>query len=106
MFHMCNTQVGQAVPPVEIGAKDGSRLSPVLRQKELVQQAINLQQPVAVQQQPLSVERQESLRLQLTNRCSKPAINISPEFTLEVSGVDFPQLHLQDQLLNHALFIA
>jgi len=37
----------------------------VLRQEELVQEPVNLEQAFAVQQQPLSIERQESLFLQL-----------------------------------------
>src|ERR1035437_1727384 len=77
----------------------------MLRQKKLAQQPVYLQQPVAVQQQVLRVHPQKALFLEMVERGRKPLAHVYTELPLEVLTVDVPELHLKNELPNHALFL-
>src|SRR5260370_28670760 len=77
----------------------------MLGEEEFMQQLIDLQQALATQSQPIPVPREEPFLLQFTERTGEPALNVSPEFALEVGAVDAPQFHLKNEFPNHPLFM-
>src|SRR6516225_256559 len=78
----------------------------MLRQEELVEQPVHLQQAVAVQPHAVLIEPQKASTLQGTERSGKPLLNIDSEFALEVRSADVTELHLKDQFPDHTFLRA
>src|SRR5262245_42306154 len=77
----------------------------MLRQEELAQQPVYLKQPVAVQQQVFRVHAQKTLVLQMFQGGRETLAHVYAELPLKVLPVNLPELHLKNELANHALFV-
>src|SRR5689334_2861615 len=66
----------------------------MLRQEELVQQPVDLQQRVAIQPQTVLIQGRVALSLQFLQRAGESIMNIDAEFPLKVFPVHVAQFHL------------
>src|SRR5260221_5524222 len=66
----------------------------MLRQKELVEQPVHLQQGIAIQPQAVVIQSRVALLLQFVKRTRESLPNVDPEFSLKVRPVHLAQFHL------------
>src|SRR5690349_7984089 len=79
--------------------------SAMLRQEKLVQEAIHLEQTVAVEQQVIGIGLEEAFLFQMAERVGETAADVDAEFALEVVALHVAELHLQDELADHPLLL-
>src|SRR5690554_4360262 len=77
----------------------------VLRLEEFGQQAVHAQQAFAAQPDPVRLHRGESLLSELLELRRKAHTGIEAELLREVFRPDTAELHLEDELANHPLFV-
>src|SRR5258708_4988616 len=72
----------------------------MLRQKEFVQKPVHLQQGLAAQRHPVSINLEEPPVFQLVERLGESGSEVHAEFAGEIIPADTAQLELQDQLAD------
>src|SRR2546425_12987742 len=77
----------------------------MLRQKELVQQAVHLQESFAVQQHLIAFDVQKSPVLQSPQRFGETFLRIHAKFVFEIRQAQMAELELQNELANEPLVV-
>src|SRR4029450_114006 len=77
---------------------------PVLRQEELVDEPVRLEQTGAVQLKLVPLQRQEAPLTEAVQLRRAPVPELDAELGAEVARVHAAELELQDQLADHPLF--
>src|SRR5688572_6008849 len=77
----------------------------MLREEKLVQQAVYLKQPLTIETQVFGIGFEKSLRRQAMERIVETLPHIDAELSLKVIVGHAAELHLQDELADHPLFV-
>ena len=77
----------------------------MLGQEELMQQLVDLEKRFAIEPQTAVIKREKALFLQLSEARCKPFLRVNTKLPAEVVAADMAQLHLENELANHAFFM-
>src|SRR5579872_912870 len=77
----------------------------MLRQEKFVQQAVHLQQSLAVEPDGVALHRKEAPAPQGLERRGKTVGRLDAEFLFEVVAADMAELELQDEFPDEALVV-
>ena len=77
----------------------------MLGEEELVQQLVDLEKRFAIEPQTAVVKREKALFVQLSKARCEPFLRVNTKLPAEVVAADMAELHLQNELANHAFFM-
>ena len=70
-----------------------------------MEQFVDLQKSFAIEPQTAVIKREKALALQFSQARCKPFLRVNAKLPAEVVAADMTELHLQNELSDHAFFM-
>ena len=77
----------------------------MLGEEELMEQFVDLEKSFAIESQTAVIKREKALALQFAQARCEPFLRVNTKLPAEVVSADMAELHLQNELANHAFFM-